>query len=79
MSERPLLTGRQVEFLTLLAYGNRHQQIAELCYVTKWTVDDTLDAARERLRAHTLAQAVAMALDLGLIVVHFPREILAAA
>lgn len=74
MSERLLLTPRQLEFLALVAQGMQRQEIAVRCYVVPKTVADTLDAARMRLGARTLAHAVAIAMNLELIVVEMPEQ-----
>lgn len=55
------LTPRQLEILALAGNGMRAPQIAEKLFLSKRTVNHTLQDARERLVAKTNAQAVARA------------------
>lgn len=61
------LSRRQREVLTLVANGNNADQIAAWLWVTRDTVNTTLQYAYRNLGVHDRAHAVAVALRLGLI------------
>jgi PAS domain S-box-containing protein len=64
------LSPRELEVTRLLARGLSGEQIAERLYLSPETVRTHIRNAMERLRAHTRAQLVALALDDGLISLH---------
>lgn len=68
VSQRPLITRRQAQFLALLAEGHNYDEIAEEVSISRWTVKNTIVTARERLGAKTNEQAVARAVTLRLVV-----------
>ena len=61
------LTNRQVEILALTAEGLEKAQIAARLWLTANTVKSHHQNIREQLGAHTMAQAVAIALRTGVI------------
>ncbi|MET9467412.1 helix-turn-helix transcriptional regulator [Streptomyces sp. NPDC006544] len=67
MTARPVLTRRQREVLLLAANGNTNAAIAHWLGVTSNSVAEVLVAAYRRLGAADRAQAVAVALRLGVL------------
>lgn len=65
--ERPLLSPRQVEILTLLAEGLNRVEIAERLVISNGTCRNHCKAIFERLGVHTAAEAVGRGLRDGLI------------
>lgn len=63
------LTRRQTEFLALAAQGMKSSQIAAHCFVTEEHVWATLQDARQRIGARNNEQALALAIDIGMIVI----------
>ena len=69
MNDIKPLTQRQLEFLALIANGMRPVEIAELCVLSRGTVNATIDKARQRIGARNNSQAVVLAIareELGL-------------
>jgi DNA-binding CsgD family transcriptional regulator len=62
-------TPREREVLTLLAAGATDEQIAEMLELSPATVQTHVRNAKAKLGARTRAQAVAMALQHGMITV----------
>lgn len=62
------LTPRQIEFLACVANGMTMQEIAEKLFVSPYTVQTTLDAARERAGVRNLPQLVALCVAAGFLV-----------
>lgn len=67
MTTRPALTRRQREVLLLAANGNTNAAIARWLGITPNSVAEVLAAAYRRLGAVDRAQAVALALRLGVL------------
>lgn len=65
--ERPVLSPREIEVLTLLAAGMKRPGIAERLCIARETVRAHCTAIFERLGVHSAAGAVAKALREGLI------------
>lgn len=65
--QRLELSPRQTEILTLGARGLRSKEIAERLDLSVRTVEHHFTAAAKRLNARGRSQAIATALDLGLI------------
>jgi DNA-binding CsgD family transcriptional regulator len=61
------LTQREVEVLSLVAQGNAPQQIADMLRVTRRTVEAHVQAILPKLEATNGDQAVAIALNAGII------------
>ncbi len=62
-----ILSQRQIDCLSLLAKGNRIQQIADTLGIKPITVDHHIKLARENLQATTREQAIARAIIKGLV------------
>jgi DNA-binding CsgD family transcriptional regulator len=77
MADRaPRLSTRQREVLEHAARGRTERETAQALGVSKWTVDTHTRRAFARLNARSMAQAVAIAILLGLIFcdsTDFPR------
>jgi DNA-binding CsgD family transcriptional regulator len=71
---RPL-SPREIECLQWVALGKTYTDIAMILGVSHATIKTNLDAARFKLNAVNLPQAVAKAVTLGLITVDVTREI----
>ena len=56
-----ILTGRETEYLSLVALGYKNLQIANILSVSKSTVKKTLEEIYRRLEAKDRANAVAIA------------------
>jgi DNA-binding CsgD family transcriptional regulator len=65
--ERPRLTGREREVMTLVASGLQSGEIAERLFVSTETVKSHVHNAMTKLAAHTRAHAVTIALVTGQI------------
>jgi DNA-binding NarL/FixJ family response regulator len=63
----PLLTGREEEILTLLAGGARNRDIAEKLFISERTVKVHVANLMDKLEARTRTEAVARAMQLGLL------------
>jgi DNA-binding CsgD family transcriptional regulator len=61
------LTNRQMEVLALIAGGLSNNQIGDRLFISPKTVDHHVSAILSKLGAHTRAEAVALALQSGLI------------
>ena len=61
------LTTRQVQVLTLVAAGKTDNEIAMQLHLSTSTVNYHVEQIRERLQARSRAQAVALALQRGII------------
>ena len=61
------LTDRQLEVLSLIANGKKHQAIANELKVTSHTVRGHSQAIKERLDAVDEAHAVSIAYQLGIL------------
>jgi two-component system, NarL family, response regulator LiaR len=61
------LTPREKEVLALLAQGKSTRQVAARLGITKRTVDAHLQSALTKIGAVNRAQAIAIAIDAGLI------------
>lgn len=59
------LTPHQAEYLAMYANGLRIAEIAEKHVISRWTVVNTLKAARERLEANNTARAIVCAIASG--------------
>lgn len=67
MGEVYRLSERERECLLWLAAGYRHQQIAFKLNTSDRTVEKQIESARRKLKASTVAQAIAIALTFNLI------------
>ena len=67
ISTIPELSQRKVEILTLVAKGLSNKKIAEIVGVTSETVKDHVAKILKAIGASTRAEAVSMAINLGLI------------
>lgn len=63
----PILTGRQIDVLRLIAKGHTNAEIAEELFVARRTVDNHVSAILSRLGAKGRAEAAAEAVSRGLI------------
>ncbi len=63
----PLLTERELEILTLLAGGARNRDMAEKLFISERTVKVHVSNLMDKLGARTRTEAVARAMQLGLI------------
>ncbi len=63
----PILTGRQIEVLKLIARGNTNAEIADELYVARRTVDNHVSAILSRLGVDRRSQAVEVAVSRGMI------------
>lgn len=61
------LTPREKEVLALLAQGKSTRQVAAILGITKRTVDAHVQSAMTKIGAVNRAQAIAIAIDVGLI------------
>ncbi|WP_406165060.1 LuxR C-terminal-related transcriptional regulator [Streptomyces sp. NBC_00996] len=61
------LTERQVQVMRLLAEGLTNPEIAEKLVVSVRTVDNHVSAVLDKLGVHTRRQAVARAVELGML------------
>jgi len=61
------LSGREKEILTLVARGSNNKEIAVLTYVSETTVKSHLKRILEKLNVKNRAQAVAIAMEQGLL------------
>jgi DNA-binding response OmpR family regulator len=66
-ASRAVLSGRQIQVLTLVALGNTSVEIGQKLLLSKRTVDFHIDNARIRLGATTRAEAAIKAVAAGLI------------
>jgi len=64
------LTPRQLEFVLHVANGMTYQEIADSEFVTLGTVQNALDAARDRAGVRTITQLVALCVAAGFLVYH---------
>jgi len=64
---KPSLSDRQIEILTLVAYGQTSAEIARKLHLSRRTVDFHIDKARIKLNATTRTEAVMKAAASGLI------------
>jgi len=62
-----LLTAREREVLRLLAGGARTRDIAEILFISERTVKNHIASAMQKLDAKTRAEAVAKAIQMGLL------------
>jgi DNA-binding NarL/FixJ family response regulator len=67
LSSRPQLTDRELEILTLLAGGARNRDIAEALFISERTVKVHVANLMDKLEARTRTEAVARAIQLGLL------------
>jgi DNA-binding CsgD family transcriptional regulator len=58
---------REIEVLRLVSAGNTSQQIADLLFVSKRTVDFHLQNLYEKLNASNRVQALCRAVQLGIL------------
>lgn len=65
--ERPLLTERQMECLTLAARGSSSRRIAEALGISERTVEAHIQACTVRLNARNRGEAIANAIGSGVI------------
>jgi DNA-binding NarL/FixJ family response regulator len=63
----PQLTDRELEILTLLAGGARNRDIAEALFISERTVKVHVANLTDKLEARTRTEAVARAIQLGLL------------
>ncbi|MFN2227044.1 MAG: response regulator [Anaerolineae bacterium] len=63
----PLLTDREQEILSLLAGGARNRDIAEALFISERTVKVHISNLMDKLQARTRTEAVARAMQLGLL------------
>ena len=63
----PILTGRQIDVLRLIAKGHTNAEIADELFVARRTVDNHVSAILSRLGAKGRAEAAAEAVSRGLI------------
>lgn len=61
------ITPAQRRVLFLLAQGLRREEAAEVLGVSRWTVKEHLEDARDRMGARTITHAVAIAVATGLL------------
>jgi DNA-binding CsgD family transcriptional regulator len=61
------LTPKQLEYLCCVANGMTSQEISEKYFVSIGTVQNTLDAARERAGVRNLPQLVALCVAAGFL------------
>jgi len=61
------LTAREREVLRLLAGGARNHDVAEALFISERTVKNHISSAMQKLDANTRAEAVAKAIQLGLL------------
>jgi DNA-binding NarL/FixJ family response regulator len=61
------LTAREREVLRLLAGGARNRDVAEALFISERTVKNHVSSAMQKLDANTRAEAVAKAIQLGLL------------
>ena len=69
-SQKPgsgVLTPRQTEILALIANGESTKEIAQMLHISEETVRNHVRHALRRLRAHSRAEAVAVAYRTGLL------------
>jgi len=65
--EKPLLTGREVEVLSLVIEGYSSKQVADMLFISKRTVDFHLDNIYGKLQVSNRMQALQKASRLGIL------------
>ncbi len=63
----PILTGREVEVLSLILEGRSSKEVAQMLYLSKRTVDFHLAKIYEKLNVCNRVQAIRRASELGLV------------
>ena len=61
VTEKSILTAREVEYLSMVAFGFKNRMIADILFVSKSTVKKTLENIFKDLNAKDRANAVAIA------------------
>jgi DNA-binding NarL/FixJ family response regulator len=61
------LTKRELEILDLLVKGNSYKMIADLCHISYPTVNTHVSHIYEKLKVHSVAAAVSIAIKEGLV------------
>ena len=64
---RPMVSGRQLEVLRLLAHGNTDQEMADRLGIAVCTVRTHVEGARWALNARNRVHAAALAVTAGLV------------
>jgi DNA-binding CsgD family transcriptional regulator len=68
LPDKPSLSQREIECLSLLAAGYRADRISEILAISRPTVDFHFKSATRKLKSTTREQALARAVALGLVV-----------
>jgi LuxR family transcriptional regulator, maltose regulon positive regulatory protein len=66
-SEKPLLTSRELEVLSLVIEGYSSKQVADMLFISKRTVDFHLDNIYGKLQVSNRMQALQKASRMGLL------------
>ncbi|WP_027415465.1 LuxR C-terminal-related transcriptional regulator [Aneurinibacillus terranovensis] len=67
LQSKRILSPREIEVLQLAAYGESTKEMAALLQLSEYTARDYLQSATDKLRARNRTEAVAIALQFGLI------------
>lgn len=67
MKNKKILSNREQECVEFLARGLRYQQIAFELGTSVRTVEKQISSARIKLKASTITQAIAIAVDMHLV------------